>query len=143
MSANPVRPLVEPISPISPVAADPTAATGAPTPQQMLALLQRAAAETSELRERLLALSNEIDSAAQRLIAHFGDTPRLTAVDPRSAAAPTPPVETFDPATPAVSVAVEMAVAGFTRDEVRGRLTGAFGIADPGPIVEHVFNHRI
>ena len=61
MSANPVRPLVEPISPITPVAADPTAATGAPTPQQMLALLQRAAAETAELRERLLALSDEID----------------------------------------------------------------------------------
>jgi hypothetical protein len=104
----------------------------------MLALLQRAAAETSELRERLLALSNEIESAAQRLIAHFGDTPRLAAVDDQAQA----PAATFDPGTPAVSVAIEMAVAGFTRDEVRARLTDAFGIAQPDAIVEYVFSHR-
>jgi hypothetical protein len=96
----------------------------------MLALLNRVAAEATAVRERLLALTDELDAAAQQLHQHFG--PRLAAV---AAAPPLPP----DPTSPPVQVAVEMAVAGFSRGETHARLTNDFAIADPRPILDEVF----
>ncbi len=140
MSANPVRPLLEPMSPVTPVAAGPDAATGTPTPQQLLALLARASAETARLREQLHALTVELETATQHLAQHFGEQPRLTAVgDQPHASGLTPALHPLGPASPAMSVAIEMAVVGYGRDEVRARLTDAFAIAEPDAIVDAVF----
>src|SRR5262249_14947928 len=127
-----LRPLTEPVPPVTPVAAVPDAAAGAPTPQQMLAFLQRAIAETGELRGRLDALREELEAAAVRLAAAFGQGPKLTAVEagPQVPAAAQPAAE-LEPPSPAMSVAIEMAVLGHSREEVRSRLADAFSIAQP------------
>lgn len=133
MSANPdLRPVSEP---------GPRAAEGAPTPQQVLDLLNRVSAETNDVRDRLLALTHEIDAAAQRLqtLADPRSGVRLTAVAVPAApetATQTPPDVL---ASPAMLVAVEMAVAGFSRAEVHARLTNDFAIADPTAILDDVF----
>jgi len=133
-----LRPLAETVPPVTPVAAVPDAATGAPTPQQMHAVLQRALVETTALRGRLDALHAELEVAAAQLATTFGELPKLTAVAPGPQAA-APVASRPDPPSPAMSVAIEMAVAGCSRDEVRARLTDAFSIADPGAIVDAVF----
>jgi hypothetical protein len=137
-----LRPLTEPVSPVTPVAAVPDAAAGAPTPKQMLAFLQRVIAEAGELRGRLDALYAELEATAARLTAAFGEGPKLTAVAAAGAEVPpaAPPASAeLHPASPAMSVAIEMAVLGHSRDEVRARLTDAFSIAQPDEIVDAVF----
>jgi hypothetical protein len=114
----------------------------------MLAFLQRAIGETAELRGRLDALHSELEATAARLAATFGELPKLTAVAPApempqspEPAAAGPPL--LDPTSPAMSVAIEMAVAGASRAEVHERLSGAFSIAQPDAIIDAVFGPSV
>jgi hypothetical protein len=119
---------------------------GAPSPQQVLDLLTRVSAEADDVRRRLLVLTDELDATAARLRTLVAPpAPRLTAVADAPAvplaAAPAPaPVELSS--SPAAHVAVEMAVAGFTRAETQAKLTDAFAIADPTAILDEVFGAR-
>ncbi len=130
--------------------------------ERLLALVDHVVQQTERAQERLAAL----DSAVTSLSGRLGNVavPQAPVVVPAPLAIP-PQVELVDPLEPPASleqepvlatvprpatapvantdgarlVAIEMAVAGFTRSEVRDRLTREYGLADPLEILDDVF----
>ena len=99
-------------------------------------------AETDDVRDRLLALTDELDAAAQRLrtLCAPPKPARLAAVaDPPAAVAPRRPRPPPTRAPRRSRSRSRWRSRGCSRAEVHARLAGNFAIADPDAILDEVY----
>jgi hypothetical protein len=135
-------------------------------PGRILELVSNVATQAAQVRTRLQSLEEALDLVALTIgmpVGTQGATapsrrrgrqewtpPRPLEPVPAEAAQPAarpsqspPEARPSQPTGPigdsARLVAVEMAVAGYSRDEVERRLANEFGIADPQPVLDDVF----
>ena len=116
--------------------------------------------DAGEVRRQLETLAAALGDTAQRLASELGEgthehpmadevrplrppgedkPPLLRPVPPSEPAPPTPPSRTDMLLDDARLVALQMAVAGRSREEVATHLRNAFDVKDPDPILDHVF----
>lgn len=144
-------------APLTPPAPTPAAVQDIPDPARLLALIERVALQAAEIRRRLDLLSAAVDRAEADLGAGPAQAPaapvEAPAPAPQAAVPPTAPAPAAPaPAAPASAtqpgdaarlVAIEMAVAGASRLEVRDRLTNEYGVEDVTTLLDSVFGRDI
>ncbi|WP_158276576.1 hypothetical protein [Paraconexibacter algicola] len=151
----PRRPAPAALRAVQPPSAAPADVTAIPDPERLLALIQRIAVQAAEVRRRLDALSEEVarrEAEAPAPQPAPTDAPQDAPLPGPTDAAPddtgadvaAAPVAAERPAPAphgetARLVAIEMAVGGASRAEVRSRLTDEFGIREVEGLLDEVY----
>lgn len=147
MSAGASGPLTGARRPIAPSPAE------APDPLRLLQLVDHVVAQAERAQQRLEELDSAVSALAARLDVAFAST--TTPADPAVPYLPADPsapagvagAPLTEPAAGGPSpisdgarlVAIEMAVAGFTRNEVRERLAREYAITEMSAMLDEVF----